>query len=107
MRRSGPVSRAHGNSRKYVEGNSRRSWCNTTTRAPPAYSIQSSAGDSAHLQAQTLLCCPGKRPPLITAATAGGRLFCALIGCRTQLRTADGEFVNDLDSSQSSGRGLT
>lgn len=69
--------------------------------------MKSSAGDSAHLQAQTFLCCPGQRPPLITAAAAGGRLICALIGWRTQLRAADGEFVNDLDSSQSSGRGLT
>lgn len=30
-----------------------------------------------------------------------------LIGCRAQLRTADGEFVNDLDSPRSGGRVFT
>lgn len=44
---------------------------------------------------------------LITAAAVGDGLISSPIGWRRQLRTADGEFVNDLDSSQSSGRVFT
>lgn len=44
---------------------------------------------------------------LITAAGMGDQRTSSPIGWRRQLRTADGEFVNDLDSLQSSGRGFT
>lgn len=50
---------------------------------------------------------PDQQAFLITAAGGGDHLISALIGCGAQLRTADGEFVNDLDSSESGGRGFT
>lgn len=62
---------------------------------------------SPHLQAQMPLCGPAQQAFLITAAGVGDRLISSPIGWRRQLRTADGEFVNDLDSSQSSGRVFT